>query len=83
MSSTCGDRGTESRLARLRLCMVVHVGDSEGSYAWHGWTVGQIGESAHPGQWVSAKDRHSDADQFDVRTPTMSGPFNFRTASVQ
>jgi len=28
-------------------------------------------------------DRHTDADQFDVRTSTMSGPFNFRNASVQ
>jgi hypothetical protein len=62
MSSTRADRGTERRLTGLRLCMVIHLGNSEGSYAWQGWTAGQIGESAHPGQWVSAKDRPTDAE---------------------
>jgi hypothetical protein len=46
-------------LAGLRLCMVMHVGSSGGSRPTAGpcWAAGQIGESAHPGQRVSAKDR--------------------------
>jgi len=40
-------------LAGLRLCMVLHVGNSGGGA---GWAAGQIGEPAHPGQRVSAKD---------------------------
>jgi hypothetical protein len=39
-------------LAGLRLCMVLHVGNSGGGA---GWAAGQIGEPAHPGQRVSAK----------------------------
>jgi hypothetical protein len=50
--------GRSGSLAGLRLCMVMHVGNSEGSRAWQGcWAAAQIGESAHPGQRVSAKDR--------------------------
>ena len=36
MSSTRADRGRSGSLAGLRLCMVMHVGNSGGSRAWQG-----------------------------------------------
>jgi hypothetical protein len=36
MSSTRADRGGSGSLAGLRLCMVMHVGNSGGSRAWQG-----------------------------------------------
>src|SRR5665647_141719 len=56
MSSTRADRGRSGSLAGLLLCMVMHVGNSGGRACW---AAGQIGESAHPGQRVSAKDPRS------------------------
>jgi len=44
---------------------------------------GRRAASQEPNKPGAMIDRHTDADQFDVRTPTMSGPFDFRTASVQ
>ena len=36
MSSTRADHGISGSLAGLRLCMVMHVGNSGGSRAWQG-----------------------------------------------
>ena len=50
-------RQTSGSLPGLRLCMVMHVGNSGGSRAWHGLLGRRPDwESAHPGQRVSAKD---------------------------
>jgi hypothetical protein len=50
-------------LAGLRLCMVMHVGNSGGARAWQGRWAGQIGEPAHPGQRVPAKDPLQDDEE--------------------
>jgi hypothetical protein len=62
MSSTRADRGRSGSLAGLRLCIVMHVGNSGGSRGRAFWAAGQTGESAHPGQQVSAKDGSPNRD---------------------
>jgi hypothetical protein len=49
--------GGSSSLARLRLSMIVSVATVKGLARCRAyWAVGHIGESAHPGQRVSAED---------------------------
>jgi hypothetical protein len=42
-----------------------------------------INQICHHRPLTPQEDRHPDADQFDVRTPTTSGAFTFHTASIQ